>query len=246
MDWDWLSSRERVATFVPLPDHDPMIPEIAGVVRCESWLFGLDYDISELYRRIPPDVKSIASNLQKGGRKSSEVDRITRTVELGFAVCQNDMDKVLQQLSEGAHCDFANDDYYNPALHPSFDCDFSVDLFHEADFVAPLVYAIGKRNENLVKVLLAHGANSSLAFHALDTKHCCPGIDQDDVLSCGNVVQLAVALRLDKITQHLMTAGATVDSTPSNPTKHVCPGVNRILYHRILKRTALVIPQADR
>jgi hypothetical protein len=251
MEWDWLSSRERVAPFVPSPDHDPdhnpdhdpRIPEVAKLVRRESWSFmPPDYDFWGSHRRTPPDIKKLASNLQKCGRKSSDVARITRTVELGFAVRQNDMETVLQLLLEGAHCDFAKDDYRNPALYRSFDYDFSVHLFHEEDFVAPLVYAIGNRNEDLVLVLLTHGADANSAFHALWTKYCCPGVDQDDVLTCGNVVQLAVALRLDEITQHLVTAGGLLDSKPSNPTEHKCPGIDRILYHRILKCTALATP----
>jgi hypothetical protein len=243
MDWAWLRSQERVAPFVPSPGHDPWIPEIAGKVqREEHWLSAL-YDPYESYRRTPLDINTIASNLCRCGVTAAEVDRITRTVELSFAVRQNDREKILQLLSSGAECNFAKGDYQPPARPTPGDCSFGDPFLHEADFIAPLIYAIGYRNEELVKILLTHGVDSNLAFHGLVTGYCCPGMDQDDALPCGNVVQFAAALRLAGIVDILINAGARVDGrTVPNLEEHLCPGINRILSQRIVIRTALRVP----
>ncbi|KAA8648525.1 hypothetical protein EYZ11_008826 [Aspergillus tanneri] len=175
-----------------------------------------------------------------------KTDRVSCTRALALAVEQQDAATANTLLAHGVHCDFKESDRPLPP-HP-FLWDYDSNLLRELeaeDFTPPLVRAARLGNEDLVALLLEHGANANIAYHDLGDRRCARhhcGYENRDLtipanFSCGRVVQIAMEMGHSEIVQLLVDAGADINLThpvwpiPVWPVPgHICQPVPRAVY----------------
>jgi serum/glucocorticoid-regulated kinase 2 len=163
-------------------------------------------------------------------------DRVCATRALGVAIDAQDHQASKVLLCHGVHCDFRDEDRPLPNDPSRYSgCTFSDPLDPEG-FMPPLVRAVMYGNNELVGMLLDHGADANAGYHDLNghpyrSSSCVRGpID----FSCGRVIQLAMELRLYEISLLLIKYGADIGrGTPVWGVLHKCDGVRRVVYLRV-------------
>lgn len=167
-------------------------------------------------------------------------DRVACTKALGTAVSQRNTAIVAVLLAHGVRCDF--DEADQPFQFGYCGLDEAVDavVFEDTGFVGgpspdeylpPLVRAVYSNNEELVKLLLAHGANVNAQYH--DTLLSEPSPSLIRLQSCGTAVHLAMEMRLDVIVRILLDAGANIYEPVATREFHACQMIPRETYLKI-------------
>lgn len=172
---------------------------------------------------------------------SLEKDRVIGTKALGLAVEHRDLAMVRILLDASVFCDFH--EYDRPCLPSKRDgCTFGEsanEITEPPEFLPPLLRAVKLGDEDLVKMLLAGGADPNVGFHDNDvgiyqapsttTSHHPP-------ITCGRAVQLAIALGHESIGQILIDAGADIDILASVLRCHKCRPIYRPTYLKVTAR----------
>ncbi|KAH7124715.1 hypothetical protein EDB81DRAFT_911886 [Dactylonectria macrodidyma] len=189
--------------------------------------------------RGPPLVNAVRRrNLQVVDMLVRRTNRVSSTRSLGIAVDHADTTIVETLLANGVRCDFQESDRPPPKdTHHHDGCTFKDIPELEAEhFIPPLVRAAQLGNADLVRLLLAHGADANVSYHGLTGGRQEPGdpapITPAPRFSCGRVVQLAMELGSSEIVQLLLDSGADIHlAQPSWPVPgHTCELVPRIVY----------------
>lgn len=179
------------------------------------------------------------SNQKLVERLVQKTNRVSSTRALALAVEQQDTAIVNTLLVNGVQCDFQESDRPLPddRRFQCTDCSFDAPgSLRQEHFIAPLVRAVRLGNAGLVRMLLAHGADADVAYHALPD----PSFFSRSVpvsFSCGRVIQLAMEFGYHEIVRLLLDAGADVDfAHPAWPMPvwpepgHICEPVQRTVY----------------
>ncbi|KAH7176104.1 hypothetical protein EDB81DRAFT_850114 [Dactylonectria macrodidyma] len=177
-------------------------------------------------------------NLQLVDMLVQRTNRVSSTRSLGIAVDHADTAIVNTLLANGVRCDFQESDRPPPKVtHHHDGCTFKDIPELEAEhFIPPLVRAAQLGNADLVRLLLAHGADANVSYHGLTGGRQEPGdpapITPAPRFSCGRVVQLAMELGSSEIVQLLLDSGADIHlAQPSWPVPgHTCKLVPRTVY----------------
>jgi serum/glucocorticoid-regulated kinase 2 len=115
-----------------------------------------------------------------------KTDRVPSTRALGLAVNQQDCTIVNILLVNGVSCDFEESNRPRPA-DPDSGCYFC-DISEPEEFIpSPLVRAVNLGNINLVRLLLANGADVNVGYHL--SRHQRYGGSTKISMSCGGVIQ---------------------------------------------------------
>lgn len=175
---------------------------------------GADANFTAFPKRGPALVKAVL------GRNTKLVDRLVEQTErsaatrgLCLAIEQEDKETVETLLAAAVCCEFEESDW--PSSQPTDGCVFTDEgLLKEADFTPPLARAVRLGNSELVRLLLAHGADANVAYHHLCRAH--PRQNDSGLwlpipeYYCGRPVQLAMELGFDGIAEELIRAGADI------------------------------------
>lgn len=159
-------------------------------------------------------------------------DRMVCTIALGLAVDQQDTEMVTTLLANGAKCDFEESDRPRPA-GPDEGCFFE-DISRPAEFIPPLVRAVNLGDMELVRLLLAHGANANVGYHDLRAE--LPGLHYESTppsMACGRVIQLAMDLGHQDMVRLLLNSGADIGLAQPVWRYHECEMVPRDIYFKI-------------
>jgi serum/glucocorticoid-regulated kinase 2 len=158
-----------------------------------------------------------------------KTDRVTSTRALSLAVNQQDSTIVNILLENSVSCDFEESDRPRPDL-PDSGCTFN-DSSEPEESIPPLVRAVNLGNMNLVRLLLANGADVNVGYHDL----ACQQYPQPTQISisCGRVVQLAMDLGHQDIVHLLLDSGADINLKQPVRRFHECWPVQRAVYLKV-------------
>ncbi|OJD24232.1 AGC/AKT protein kinase [Blastomyces percursus] len=173
-----------------------------------------------------------------------KTNRVSRTRALLLAVKQQHNAIVNTLLANGVQCDFEESDRPLPDRRFFSDHDTTPDqptALQAERFAPPLLLAVTSGNADLVKALLAHGADPNAPYHGirgLRRDHGGSGLKVAASFTCGRVIQLAMEYwQHSEIDQLLLDAGADVSlphpvwPVPVWPVGgHVCEPVSRAVY----------------
>lgn len=159
------------------------------------------------------------------------VNRVERTRALGRAVDRQDTAVIDILLAGGAKCDF--EDFDRPP--PPDGCCFP-DVPENEDFMPPLVKAVRLGNMDLVRLLLAHGADVNVGYHDLDGEHRFPPPSQIIDVTCGRVIQEAMELGHRDMVGLFLDSGADIHLPQPVWQFHDCPMIPRAVYLRVTAR----------
>ncbi|KAJ2981200.1 hypothetical protein NQ176_g2181 [Zarea fungicola] len=188
-------------------------------------------------------------------RLVDKTDRFAATRALCLAIEQEDRPMVEAFLASSVRFEFEEADWPHP---PGSDgCTFrDQGLLHESDLTPPLARAVRLGNIELVRLLLARGADPNVAYHDLCRSH---PREHDHAKSlpwpeyvCGRPVQLAMELGLDDIVEALIRSGADIYLPQPRPVQlkpssyavtevHNCSRVARSVYLDITSRLRAII-----
>jgi serum/glucocorticoid-regulated kinase 2 len=137
-------------------------------------------------------------------------------------------------LANHVNCDFEESDRPRPA-HPNEGC-FFFDISLPDEFIPPLVRAVKLDNLELVRLLLAHGADANVGFHTLHWQEIREpdGLIMHPSMYCGRVVQLAMDLGRRDMVRVLLEAGADIGMGQPVWKHHECMMMPMEDYFRIL------------
>ncbi|CEJ86661.1 hypothetical protein VHEMI04168 [[Torrubiella] hemipterigena] len=167
-------------------------------------------------------------------------DRVVRTKALGTAVSQRDTAIVAVLLAHGVRCDFDEADQTFPFRCCGVDEAVDAAVFENTGFVGgpspdeylpPLVRAVYSNDEELVKLLLAHGANVNAQYHDALFSEPSPSLIQ--LQSCGTAVHLAIEMGFDTIVRILLDSGANIYEPVAAREFHTCQMIPRETYLKI-------------
>lgn len=159
-------------------------------------------------------------------------DRVNGTKALSLAVEQRDKAMVRMLLDGGVNCDFQDSDRPSPPARQE-DCQFLDGPYHDItepeDFIPPLVRSVKLGDLDLVKMLLAAGADANVGFHDINFRF----ESLHRPMNCGRVLELAMALGHEEIVQLLLASEAYVDLPAPVWQHHDCTPVQRPEYLKI-------------
>ncbi|KAH8808665.1 putative serine/threonine-protein kinase ypk [Xylogone sp. PMI_703] len=176
-------------------------------------------------------------------------DRIPCTRALGHAVSKQDTPTVNTLLANGVKCDFEEGDRPIPTDHYS-ESDFEMnattmgDASGPEDYMPPLIRAIQLGDADMVRLLLAHGANVNIGYHGLSIPvgSGLASYYNRNYVECGRPVQLAMELGHEDLVRLLLENGANIDLPQPvwwvQPAwrRHNCKMIPREVYHQITAR----------
>ena len=170
-------------------------------------------------------------------------DRIPCTRALGHAVSKQDTPIVNILLANGVQCDFEEADR-PPSLRIRSEYDFETnwttfgDSSEPEEYTPPLVRAVYLGEADLVRLLLAHGANVNVGYH--DLSSCLPGGFSYRVnsifMECGMPIHLAMELGHEDLVRLLLENGADIDLAQPVWPHHDCEMIPRDVHHQIMAR----------
>lgn len=169
-------------------------------------------------------------------------DRIPCTRALGHAVSKQDTPIVNILLANGVKCDFEEADRPQCAGNYSeFDLEMNAtvgDRSEPEEYMPPLVRAINLGDADLVRLLLAHGANVNAGYH--DLSILLPGgfpswFDRI-YMECGRPIQLAMELGHEDLARLLLENGADIGLAQPVWRHHDCKMIPREVHHQITAR----------
>ncbi|KAI3321927.1 kinase-like domain-containing protein [Xylariaceae sp. AK1471] len=200
------------------------------------------------------DGPSLLKAIRKGDQRlvnvlAKRTDRVSSTRALRLAVELRDTTMGKMLLSAGVCCDFERADGSGPT--PTFyDCYFGPGELQIWHFINPLTIAARAGDADLVRLLLAYGADANADYHTVtswDNEHD----DRVDTIPvhfyCGRPVQVAMELgHLDVVKVLIEEGGADIwlPHPVSRFPYHTCPIVPRDVYVRVtaeLEEVAAVV-----
>jgi serum/glucocorticoid-regulated kinase 2 len=223
--WGWTSGPEENADckiFRP-PGHSGRLVEISEGTLIHAVIQG-DRDL----------LGALVEEVQRN-------DRVSATKALGLAVEQRDKAMVRILLDSGVNCDFQDSNRPSPLPYGG-GCTFGVrvtDNTEPPEFIPPLVRAVKLGDIDLVKILLASGADANVGFHDSELECDEPegNTSQLPVIKCGRVVQLAMAFGHEEIVQLLLASGVNINLPAPVCRHHDCQPIEKPVY---LEITALL------
>ncbi|KAF3062627.1 Serine/threonine-protein kinase gad8 [Trichoderma lentiforme] len=153
-------------------------------------------------------------------------DRVDLTRALGRAVDRKDAAAINILLASGAKCDFKESDRPPP---PSRGCYFP-DVPDNEDYMPPLVRAVRLDNMELVRLLLANGADVNVGYHDLRGEHRSRQVI--DVM-CGRVIEAAMELGHRDMVELFLEMGADIHLPQPTWQFHDCPVIARSVYFSV-------------
>lgn len=191
--------------------------------------------------------RPLLNAVHQGNHKLVEIlvqktDRAPCTRALGHAITERYISIINILLAKGVRCDFEDSDRplsYRSRDHGGFDtfptffmtCE---DQSEPAEYIPPLIRAVILGDEDLVRLLLAYGADVNIGFHDLDMTLLPGGWPID--ISCGRPIQLAVELEHHNVVQLLLDNGADINLAQPVWQHHDCEMIPRMAYHQIISR----------
>ncbi|KAL7780984.1 hypothetical protein V8C43DRAFT_299237 [Trichoderma afarasin] len=152
-------------------------------------------------------------------------DRVDLTRALGRAVDRKDIAVINILLASGAKCDFEDSDRPPP---PSRGCYFP-DVPDNEDYMPPLVRAVRLDNMELVRLLLAHGADVNVGYHDFHGERRFLFID----VTCGRVIEAAMELGHRDMVELFLEMGADIHLPQPTWQFHNCWMIARSVYLRV-------------
>jgi serum/glucocorticoid-regulated kinase 2 len=172
-----------------------------------------------------------------------KTNRAACTRALGHAITKRDISIIHILLANGVKCDFEDSDRPLSSMmsrdhggFPTWPTYFRTcgDQSELAEYTPPLIRAVILGDENLVRLLLAHGADVNIGFHDLDVL-LLPSAWPIDI-SCGRPIQLAMELDHHNIVQLLFDNNADINLAQPVLQNHSCEMIPRMAYHQIITR----------
>ncbi|KAH8131894.1 hypothetical protein LI328DRAFT_160673 [Trichoderma asperelloides] len=171
-----------------------------------------------------------------------KTDRVPCTRALGHAITKRDISIVNILLANGVKCDFKDSDRpLDPKCrdHGGYRELFTYNMTYgdksePAEYTPPLIRAIILGDEDLVRLLLAHGADVNIGFHDLNSSML-PSNWPINV-SCGRPIQLAMELEHYTMAKLLLDNGADINLAQPILQHHDCKMIPRMVYHQIISR----------
>ncbi|RFU73429.1 serine threonine- kinase tel1 [Trichoderma arundinaceum] len=165
-----------------------------------------------------------------------KTDRVPCTKALGLAVEKSNISIVQILLANGVKCDFEDSDQ-PPHIIPGDDnwdtTAAFMDTTEQEEYIPPLVRAVCLGNVNLVRLLLAHGADVNIGYHNMYMP--LPGILSIHML-CGRPIQLAMELGHQDVVRLLLDYGADINLAQPVWQHHNCGMIPRMVYLQITAR----------
>ncbi|EHK27181.1 uncharacterized protein TRIVIDRAFT_34258 [Trichoderma virens Gv29-8] len=156
------------------------------------------------------------------------VDRANLTRALGRAVDRQDMAIVNVLLANGATCEFEDSDRPPPPT----ECYFP-EVYPEDDYMPPLVRAVKLGSMELVRLLLAQGADVNVGYHDLTGDLGFSPTSQIIDVRCGRVIQVAKELGRQDMVELFLEMGADIHLPQPTWQFHDCPMIPRAVYFRV-------------
>jgi serum/glucocorticoid-regulated kinase 2 len=185
--------------------------------------------------------------VQQGNHELVEIlvrktDRVPSTRALGHAITKRNISIINILLANEVRCDFEDSDRPLSSVVPDHEGGVELDTWsmtcgdrsEPAEYLPPLIRAVILSDEELVRLLLAHGANINIGFHDLDM-HLLPDHWPIDI-SCGRPIQLALELGHHNLVRLLLDNGADIDIAQPVLQHHNCEMIPRVAYHQIISR----------
>ena len=191
--------------------------------------------------------RPLLSAVQKGNQELVQMlvqrtDRIPCTRALGHAVSKQDTPIVNILLANGVKCDFEEADRpQSTGNYSQFNLEMNAtvgDSSEPEEYMPPLVRAINLGDADLVRLLLAHGANVNAGYH--DLSLLLPGgfsswFDRI-YMECGRPIQLAMELGHEDLVRLLLENGADIGLAQPVWRHHDCKMIPREVHHQITAR----------
>lgn len=152
-------------------------------------------------------------------------DRVDLTRALGRAVDRKDMAVIGILLASGAKCDFEDSDRPPPTTRG---CCFP-DVPDNEDYMPPLVRAVRLGNMELVRLLLAHGADVNVGYHEFHGERLSLFID----VTCGRVIEAAMELGHRDMVELFLEMGADIHLPQPTWQFRDCWMIARPVYLRV-------------
>ncbi|KAM3554076.1 hypothetical protein ARSEF4850_006634 [Beauveria asiatica] len=175
---------------------------------------GADINFSGYPEHGPPLVTAVLRrNLALVRRLAGKTERCAATRALCLAVEQEDRPMVEALLASSVRCEYEDPKW--PQRHLYYGSIFGPDprLKKDSHFTPPLVRAVRLGNMELVRLLLAHGADPNVAYHNICRGHPRQARElhlPQPQYSCGRPVYLAAELKFDEIVEVLIRGGADI------------------------------------
>ncbi|PTB37278.1 hypothetical protein M441DRAFT_83185 [Trichoderma asperellum CBS 433.97] len=191
--------------------------------------------------------RPLLSAVQQGNHELVKIlvqktDRIPCTRALGHAITKRDISIINILLANGVKCDFKDSDRpLDPKCrdHGGYRELFTFNMTYgdksePAEYTPPLIRAIVLGDEDLVRLLLAHGADVNIGFHDLNSSMLPSNWPIN--INCGRPIQLAMELEHYNMVQLLLDKGADINLAQPILQHHDCKMIPRMVYHQIISR----------
>jgi serum/glucocorticoid-regulated kinase 2 len=191
--------------------------------------------------------RPLLSAVRKGNQELVQMlvqrtDRIPCTRALGHAVSKQDTLIINILLANGVKCDFEEADRPKSVGNfGEFDLEMNAtvgDASEPEEYMPPLVRAINLGDADLVRLLLAHGANVNVGYH--DLSFLLPGGFPSwfdcIYMECGRPIQLAMELGHEDLVRLLLENGADIGLAQPVWRHHDCKMIPREIHHQITAR----------
>lgn len=167
--------------------------------------------------------RPLLTAVQKGNQELVQMlvrrtDHIPCTRALGHAVSKQDTPIVNILLANGVKCDFEEADRPRSAGNYSeFNLEMNATTVRDSsepeEYMPPLVRAISLGDADLVRLLLAHGANVNAGYHDLGTllPGGFPSWFDRIYMECGRPIQLAMELGHEDLVRLLLENGCRIE-----------------------------------
>ncbi|KAM3484207.1 hypothetical protein MY8738_002475 [Beauveria namnaoensis] len=175
---------------------------------------GADINFAGYPEHGPPLVTAVLRrNLALVRRLAGQTERCAATRALCLAVEQEDCPMVEALLDSSVRCEYEDPkwpqspDYYGNIFGPD------PRLNDDSHFTPPLASAVRLGNMDLVRLLLAHGADPNVAYHNICRAHPRQAPElrlPRPQYSCGRPVYLAAELKFDETVEVLIRGGADI------------------------------------
>jgi serum/glucocorticoid-regulated kinase 2 len=192
--------------------------------------------------------RPLLTAVQKGNQELVQMlvrrtDHIPCTRALGHAVSKQDTPIVNILLANGVKCDFEEADRPRSAGNYSeFNLEMNATTVRDSsepeEYMPPLVRAISLGDADLVRLLLAHGANVNAGYHDLVTllPGGFPSWFGRIYMECGRPIQLAMELGHEDLVRLLLENGADIGLAQPVWRYHDCKMISREIHHQITAR----------